>query len=81
MVVIGNLEADTVKETVDDVCEKESTEVIMDDFPAHVKVSEAVDKTEARFVKPKEGHKELPWVQRPYPMQKPYSLTCIMESK
>ncbi len=28
MVVIGNLEADTVKETVDDVCEKESTEFI-----------------------------------------------------
>ena len=61
MVVIENLGADTVKEAVDDLCEKDSTEVIMDASTAHVKVSEAVDKAEARVVKPKEGHKVLPW--------------------
>lgn len=62
MVVIDNLKADTVKEAVNDICEKESIEVIMDASTAHVKVSEVVDKAEARVVKPKEGHKVLPWV-------------------
>ena len=44
MVVIESLKADTVKEVVNDICEKESTEVIMDDSTAHVKVSEVVEK-------------------------------------
>ena len=62
MVVIENLEADTVKEAVNDVCEKESTEVILDGSTAHVKVSEVVKKAEARIIRPKEGYKALPWV-------------------
>lgn len=62
MVAIENLMADTVKETVNNICEKESTEVIMDDSTAHVKVSEVVEKAEARVVKSKEAHKMLPWV-------------------
>ena len=62
MVVIDNLKADTEKEAVNDISEKESIEVIMDASTAHVKVSEVVDKAEARVVKPKEGHKVLPWV-------------------
>ena len=62
MVVIEDLGADTVKEAVNDICEKESTEVIMDDSTAHVKVGEVMEKAEARVVKPKEGYKVLPWV-------------------
>ena len=62
MAVLENLEADTVKETVGNVCGKESTEVIMDASTAHVKVREVVKKAEAHVIKPKEGHKALPWV-------------------
>ena len=81
MVVIENLEADTIKETMNNVCKKESTEVIMDDSTAHVKTSEAVEKAEARVVKPKEGHaRYFLGYTLPYPMQKSYTPICTMES-
>lgn len=62
MVVIEDLEAATVKEAVNNICEKESTEVVMDDSTAHVKANESVEKAEACVVKLKKGHKVLPWV-------------------
>lgn len=52
MVAMENLGAYTVKKTVNDICERESTEVIMDASTAYVKVNEVVEKAEARVVKP-----------------------------
>ncbi len=80
MVVIEDLGADTVKEAVNDICEKESTEVIMDDSTAHVKVGEVVEKAEACVVNPKKGTRCFLGYIRPYPMQKQCSLTCTTES-
>ena len=65
---------------MNNICKKESTEVIMNAFTMHVKVNEVVEKSETRVVRPRKRTKCFLGCTLPYPMQKLFSQTCTMES-
>ena len=61
MEVVEDLQAETVTEKVKEMADKKA-ELISNDSSSHAGLDEAVAKVTKQVIKPKDGHKVLPWV-------------------